>query len=121
MGNMIGLPEEAKGLRFEQDSETGRSLDDYLFKAAMNSSEPLPLLEHVLSRLYNRQLDRKDGLLRWADYSQLGGFKNALAQHAEWVFLRLNRDEQHAVEFLIRQLLERGAAKENLVIRRPVP
>jgi len=121
IANMIRVPAEAAGLRFEQDSETGRSLDDYLLKAAMNSSEPLPLLEHVLSRLYNRQLDRKDGLLRWADYSQLGGFKNALAQHAELVFLRLNRDEQHAFEFLIRQLLARGAGKENVFIRRPVP
>jgi hypothetical protein len=121
IANMIRLPAEAVGLRFERDSDTGRSLDDYLLKTAMNSSEPLPLLEHVLSRLYNRQLDRKDGLLRWADYSQLGGFKNALAQHAEAVFLRLNRDEQHAFKFLIRQLLARGVGKENVFIRRPVP
>ena len=121
IGNMIRVPAEAAGLRFERDPETGRSLDDYLLKAAMNSSEPLPLLEHLLSRLYNRQLAREDGLLSWSDYSQLGRLKNALAQHAEVVFLRLNRDEQDAFRFLIRQLLARGVGKENVFIRRPVP
>ncbi|MBV9873813.1 MAG: hypothetical protein JO025_03710, partial [Verrucomicrobia bacterium] len=121
IGTMIRVPAEAAGLSFERDPGTGRNLDDYLLKAAMNSSEPLPLLEHLLSRLYNRQLDRKDGLLSWSDYSQLGRLKNALSQHAEAVFLRLNRDEQDAFRFLIRQLLTRGAGKENLFIRRPVP
>jgi len=121
IANMIRLPAEAAGLRFERDPETGRSLDDFLLKAAMNSSDPLPLLEHVLSRLYNRQLQRKDGVLLWSDYSQLGRFKNALPQHAECVFLTLNRDEQHAFKFVIRQLLASGVSKENGLVRRPVP
>ncbi|MBV9731519.1 MAG: hypothetical protein JO275_02010, partial [Verrucomicrobia bacterium] len=121
IGNMIRVSAEVAGLRFERDPKTGRSLDDYLVKAAMNSSEPLPLLEHLLSRLYNRQLDREDGLLCWSDYSQLGRLKNALAQHAEVVFLRLNRDEKHVFKFLIRQLLARGVGKENVFIRRLVP
>jgi len=121
IANMIRLPAEAAGLRFERDSETGRSLDDFLLKAAMNSSDPLPLLEHVLSRLYNRQLDRKDGLLLWSDYCELGRFKNALAQHAEFVFLALNRDEQRVFKLVVRQLLVPRAGKENVLIRRPVP
>ena len=87
----------------------------------MNSSDPLPLLEHVLSRLYNRQLDRKDGLLLWSDYCELGRFKNALAQHAEFVFLTLNRDEQRVFKLVVRQLLVPRAGKENVLIRRPVP
>jgi chromosome segregation ATPase len=121
IANMIRLPAEAAGLRFERDSETGRSLDDFLLKAAANSSDPLPLLEHVLSRLYNRQLDRKDGLLLWSDYCQFGRFKNALVQHAETVFLALNRDEQSVFKLVVRQLLAPGAGKENVLIRRPVP
>jgi len=120
IANMIRLPAEAAGLCFERDSETGRSLDDSLLKAATSSSDPLPLLEHVLSLLYNRQLRRKDGLLRWSDYSELGQFKNALAQHAEFVFLRLDRDEQHALKFVIRHLLAPGAGKEKVLVRRPV-
>jgi hypothetical protein len=121
IANMIRLPVQAAGLCFERDSETGRSLDDSLLKAATSSSDALPLLEHVLSLLYNRQLRRKDGLLRWSDYCELGEFKNALAQHAEFVFSRLDRDEQHAQKFVIRHLLAAGAGKEKALIRRPIP
>jgi chromosome segregation ATPase len=121
IANMIRLPAEAAGLRFERNSETGRSLDDYLLKAATSSSDALPLLEHVLSLLYKRQLRRKDGLLRWSDYYELGEFKNALAQHAEFVFLTLDRDEQQAQKFVIRHLLAPGAGAEKVLIRRPVP
>jgi chromosome segregation ATPase len=121
IANMIRLPAEAAGLCFERNSETGRSLDGFLLQAATSSSDALPLLEHVLSLLYNRQLRRKDGLLRWSDYCELGGFKNALAQHAEFVFLRLDRDEQHALKFVIRHLLAPAAGKEKVSIRRPVP
>jgi len=121
IANMIRLPAETAGLRFERDSETGRSLDDFLLKAATSSSSALPLLEHVLSRLYNRQLGRNDGLLRWSDYCELGRFRNALAQHADFAFLTLNRDEQHAFKFMIRQLLALGGSKESVLVRRPVP
>jgi peptidoglycan hydrolase CwlO-like protein len=120
IANMIRLPVEAAGLCFERDSETGRSLDDSLLKAATSSSDALPLLEHVLSLLCNRQRRRKDGLLRWSDYCELGQFKNALAQHAEFVFLTLDRDEQHALKFVIRHLLAPGVGKEKVLIRRPV-
>jgi len=97
IGDMIRLPADAAGLRFERDPETGRSLDETLLQSAITNPEPLPLLEHVLSRLYQRQLARKDGLLSWSDYRGLGEFKGALAQHAEIVFLPLKRDEQHAL------------------------
>ena len=121
IASMIRLPAEAAGLCFERDSETGRSLDDSLLKAATSSSDALPLLEHVLSLLYNRQLRRKDGLLRWSDYCELGQFENALAQHAEFVFLTLDRDEQQALKFVIRHLLAPSAGNEKVLIRRPVP
>lgn len=121
IANMIRLPAEAAGLRFEQDAKTGRGLEDELLKAATSSSDELPLLGHVLSLLYNRQLRRKDGLLRWSDYFELGEFKNALAQHAESVFSTLNRNEQYAFKSVTRQLLVQGPGKEPVLIRRPVP
>jgi conflict system STAND superfamily ATPase len=121
IANMIRLPAEAAGLRFEQDAKTGRRLEDELLKAATSCSDELPLLEHVLSLLYNRQLRRKDGLLRWSDYFELGEFKNALAQHAESVFSTLNRNEQDAFKSVTRQLLVQGPGKEPVLIRRPVP
>jgi KaiC/GvpD/RAD55 family RecA-like ATPase len=121
IGNMIRFPAEAAGLRFERDPDTNRSLDEALLEAAMASPEPLPLLEHLLSRLYQSQLDRKDGLLLWSDYRGLGDLQGALAQHAETVFLTLKRDEQQALRFVIRHLVVLGRDEEGLLIRRTVP
>jgi ketosteroid isomerase-like protein len=121
IGNMIRFPADAAGLRFERDPDTSRSLDEALLEAAMASPEPLPLLEHLLSQLYQRQLDRKDGLLRWSDYRGLGELRGALANHAETVFLTLKRDEQQALKFVIRHLVALGRGEEGLLNRRTVP
>jgi len=120
IGSMIRFAADAAGLRFERDPETSRSLDETIVKAAVANPEPLPLLQHLLSRLYHRQLARKDGLLLWSDYRALGGFQNALAQHAEFVFLTLKSDEQHALKFVIRNLLTPGCGEENLLNRRSI-
>ena len=53
IGNMIRLPAEAAGLHFEQDRETGQRLDQALRDTASATPESLPLLEHVLSLLYD--------------------------------------------------------------------
>src|SRR6202043_1860110 len=55
IANMIRLPAEAAGLQFEQDQETGQRLDDALRETALATPESLPLLEHVLSLLYDQQ------------------------------------------------------------------
>jgi hypothetical protein len=121
IGNMIRFPAEAAGLRFERDPDTNRSLDDALQEAAMASPEPLPLLEHLLSWLYQRQLDRKDGLLLWSDYRALGDLQSALAQHIKTVFLTLKREEQQALKSVIRHLVAPGQGEEGHLIRRTVP
>src|SRR3984893_1481650 len=121
IGNMIRFPAEAVGLRFERDPDTSRSLDEALLEAAIANPEPLPLLEHLLSRLYQRQLDRKDGLLRWSDYRELGELQGALAQHVKTVFLTLKPHEQQALKFVIRRLLALGRGEEGHLIRRTVP
>ena len=91
IGNMIRLPAEAAGLHFEQDRETGQRLDQALRDTASATPESLPLLEHVLSLLYDQQSTRGDDLLRWSDYRELGELKGALAKHAEAVFSTLSR------------------------------
>src|SRR5258708_958998 len=77
---MIRLPAEAAGLHFEQDRETGQRLDDALRDTASATPESLPLLEHVLSLLYDQQSTRGDDLLRWSDYRELGELKGALTE-----------------------------------------
>jgi len=121
IGNMIRLPAEAAGLRFEQDRETGQRLDDALRDAASVTPESLPLLEHVLSLLYDEQATRRDDLLRWSDYHGLGELKGGLAKHAEAVFGTLGPDEQRAFPLVMRYLVTLGQGEEEVPNRRTVP
>ena len=119
LGNMIRLPAAAAGLCFERDSTSGRSLDEALVDAAAASSEPLPLLEHLLSQVYRKQLARKDGFLRWSDCRDMGELEGALANHAETVFRELASDEQEAFDFVMRHLVSLGSGEGG--VRRTVP
>jgi hypothetical protein len=121
IGNMIRLPAEAAGLRFEQEGEKGQSLDQALRDAASATPESLPLLEHVLSLLYDQQSTRGDGLLRWSDYRDLGELKRALAKHAEAVFSTLRPEEQRAFPVVIRHLVTLGQGEEEVPNRRTAP
>jgi hypothetical protein len=102
---MIRSPAQASGLKFEQETKSGKSLDDTLVDAALGSTDSLPLLEHLLSQLFIRQAGRKDGLLRWADYQDLHAFAGALPEHAEVVFNSLSIDAQEAFDFVMRKLV----------------
>jgi WD40 repeat protein len=121
LGNMIRLPAEAAGLRFEQEWETGQRLDQALRDAASATPESLPLLEHVLSLLYDKQEGRSDGLLRWSDYRELGELKGALAKHAEDVFNTLEPHEQRAFPLVMRYLVTLSQGEEEVPNRRTVP
>jgi hypothetical protein len=121
IGNIIRFRTEAAGLCFERDPDTSRSLDEALVEAAIASPEPLPSLEHLLSRLYQRQLHRKDGLLHWSDYRELGELQSALAQHEKTVFSTLKVDEQRALRSVIRHLVAHSRGEEGYLIRRSVP
>jgi hypothetical protein len=107
-------------LRFELDPGTGQTLDLALLEAATGVAEPLPLLEHLLSQLYRRQLQRGDGLLSWFDYRELGGLEGALTNHAESVFSALDEDAQAALKPIIRQLASGGAGEDGGLARRRV-
>src|SRR5271157_5366921 len=121
IGNMIQLPAEAAGLRFEHDRETGQRLDEALRDAAAATPESLPLLEHVLSLLYDRQNSQGDGLLRWSDYRELGELRGALARHAEAVFGTLGPDAQGAFPLVMRHLVTLGQGDEEVPNRRTMP
>ena len=118
---MIQLPAEAAGLHFEQDLETGQPLDQVLRDTASSTPESLPLLEHVLSLLYDQQSARGDDLLRWSDYRELGELKGALAKHAEAVFGTLGSNEQRAFPLVMRHLVTLGPGEEEVPNRRTVP
>ena len=121
LGNMIRLPAEAAGLHFEQECETGQRLDQALRDAAAATPESLPLLEHVLSLLYDEQGVRGDDFLRWSDYRELGELKGALAKHAEGVFSMLRPHEQRAFPLVMRNLVTLSQGEEEVPNRRTVP
>ena len=121
LGNMIRLPAEAAGLRFEQERETGQRLDQALRDAAAVTPESLPLLEHVLSLLYEQQDLRADDLLRWSDYEEAGELKGALAKHAEVVFSTLQPHEQRAFPLVMRYLVTLSQGEEEVPSGRTVP
>jgi hypothetical protein len=120
IGEMIRLPAEAIGLRFEREPETGQNLDVALLEAATVNADPLPLLEHALWELCRKQQTRKDGLLRWSDYRESGELENSLAEHAERVFLALGADAQDALKPVIRKLVSIGHGEEARLIGRTV-
>jgi eukaryotic-like serine/threonine-protein kinase len=121
IGEMIRAPAEAAGLRFEEDASSGERLDQALRDAAVATPESLPLLEHVLSLLYDEQSIRGDGVLRWSDYRELGELKGALAQHAETVFGTLQASEQSAFSLVMRYLVTLGQGEDEVPNRRTVP
>ncbi len=121
VGNMIRLPAEAAGLHFQHEQQTGQRLDEALRDAASATPESLPLLEYVLSLLYDKQEVRSDGLLRWSDYRELGELKGALAKHAEAVFSTLRPYEQESFPLVMRHLVTLGQSEEEVPNRRTAP
>ena len=121
LGNIIRLPAEAAGLRFEQERESGQHLDEALRDAAAATPESLPLLEHVLALLYEKQNVRGDDLLRWSDYREVGELKGALAKHAEAIFSTLRPHEQRAFPLVMRYLVTLSQGEEEVPNRRTVP
>src|SRR6516164_532820 len=120
IGEMIRLPSQMVGLRFEKDPKTGQNMDESISEAASVIAEPLPLVEHLLSQLYEKQTTRGDGLLRWSDYHELGEFGGALAHHAESAFWLLDGDAQAASGFVVRQLVSPDSGHEGVLMRRTI-
>ena len=89
---MIRLPAQAAGVRFEDDPLRGR-LDDVLHDAAMSEPGSLPLLSFALDQLF--QIGAADRLLTHAEYEQLGGgggggVRSVLVQMADETYRRLS-------------------------------
>ncbi|HEY2122004.1 MAG TPA: hypothetical protein VGH07_00280 [Chthoniobacterales bacterium] len=121
LGRMIRLPAQAAGLEFERDEALGQTLDEALRDGAAADPQALPLLEHVLTRLYELQEKRGDRILSWSDYRELGEMNGALANHAEEVFGTLRPDEQAAFPLAMGYLVTLGQGEEEVPNRRTAP
>lgn len=98
IGEIISRSTQACGLDFETDPNTGESLGTRLEDAA-GEQRALPLLQFVLSELYEKRLKQADGrgLLTFAAYKQLGGLEGAVNSVANQAFETLPVDRQKAL------------------------
>ena len=83
LSQMIRLPTIAADLNWEEDDNTGVTLDDIILTDAAAEPDCLPLLQYTLQELY---LQRKDNTLQVSTYKQLGGIEGAIGHKAEQLF-----------------------------------
>jgi hypothetical protein len=77
---IIRYPALAAGLQFERHAENGRDLSEQIYQDAADAQDALPLLEFTLEELYQR---RRENVLTWAAYDELGGLSGAIARRAQ--------------------------------------
>ena len=101
----------------------GAAIEPVLVNRLLNDmgAEPdqLPRMQHLLMRLWNR-CDRGEGgetLITVADYEAVGGFEDALSQHADEAFEELDEEGQRISQRMFRALSERGDDQRD--VRRP--
>lgn len=102
LAQMLRLPAQLAGLQYGMDAQ-GRRLDDLLLAELQGSPDALPLLQHMLTELYERR--SPEGELRAADYQQLGGLEGAIAARAEAVFSALGEAEQRCLSGVLARLV----------------
>ena len=112
IGQMIRLPAFSAGLKFEENFDTGLSLDDQIREAAAQESGSLPLLQFTLSELYKARSDKN--LLTFRAYSELGGLEGALARTAEDAFLALSKEAQNSFSSVFRALVSVSSSGERI-------
>ncbi len=146
-GQFTGLPERVSESQFLTPRLTREQREEAIFKPARvckgdvdqalvsrllneTSNEPdlLPVLQHLLMRMWNRALnDRRSARMPEADargpvltldhYTAVGGLKSALSNHANEAFGGLTVAQKRVAEAMFRQLCELGSG--HLYTRRP--
>lgn len=100
---VIGAPAAAAGLRFETGLQA-----ELVAAASHGGADVLPLLELLLTELYDRR-DPASRELRLADYRAVGGLDGVVSARAEGVFAQLAADQQAAVPLMLWKLATVGA------------
>src|SRR5688572_29439915 len=119
IGQMIRLPANAAGLRFEEDPASSERLDDMLRDAAAGHREILPLLQFTLEELYQRRTE--DGMLTLAAYRELGGVEGSLARRAETVFKNLPDSAEAELPKVLNALVSIGQDGHAAIGRKRAP
>ena len=94
ISEIVRYSAQTAGLRFESRPTEGR-LDDAIRDEAVQAPNALPLLQLLLSQLYDYRT--VDGVLTHAAYRRLGGLSGSIAQYAEVCFRAASTDAQAAL------------------------
>ncbi len=113
LGQIIRLPAQAAGVRFEDHPNLGR-LDDVLRDEAMHDADTLPLLEFALDQLFD--LGAADRILTHAEYEKLGGgpaggLRGVFVTMADQVYDRLSRSGRASLPSVFVRLATLGASE----------
>ncbi len=113
---IIRYPALAAGLQFERHPETGRDLSEQIYQDAADAHDALPLLEFTLEELYQR---RRDNVLAWAAYEELGGLAGAIARRAQETYDGLpSETRREAAKQIFGELVTLDASNEGPATRR---
>src|SRR5581483_8246788 len=118
MREVIEGPAARAGLSFETREEVGKSLADELAAAVGAAADALPLLQMTLALLFERR-DPDHKLLRWADYTAMGGLEGAIASQAERVLSGLPEAVGAELGPLLRQLTRLWLSLDGEIELRP--
>ncbi len=102
-------PADAVGLLYED------GLADRILEDVRRQPGSLPLLQYALTELYTRRDGRR---LTHAAYDAIGGVEQALARHAEGIYLRLGIGQQDTMRRILLRLIE--VAEDGTATRRKV-
>lgn len=91
-----------------------------LLQEAAHEQDQLPLLQHLLMRLWDNAVAKGQAnpVLDEVGLAALGGLNAALDRHADAAFAELDPDQRQTAEVLFRALTERAEGERNT--RRPV-
>lgn len=117
---LITEPARVAGLRFEVDEHRGRSLEDAIFEDAARDPASLPLVQYVLSELYELR-DAGSRRLTFAAYDRLGGVEGALARRAEAVYAALSAEARGALDEILPHLIAVNRDGDHSAVRRRSP
>lgn len=119
IGQMIRLPAEAAGVRFEIDRHKGQHLDEAIRSEAEASPASLPLMQFLLAQLWEGRTE--GGVLTFAAYRRLGGLRGVLGRRAEETLTELPQPIRAELPPLLRSLVSIGAGEHSPVTARSAP
>ncbi|MGD0958252.1 MAG: tetratricopeptide repeat protein [Methylomonas sp.] len=98
------------------DGVVAPELISQLLEDAENNSDQLPLLQHVLMRLWDLATD-KTKTLDLEDYKKTGGLRSALSMHADEAYNALSDEQKNIAQAMFCLLTEHDPGKRDT--RRP--